>query len=161
MSARTLYQSSASRPRRDRSCRGCSLFSMVLTPFKIGPIPMGDIKKKTFIPSKEPGRISLGQSLKLLRCHPNWRKLAHSATCNTRLSLVTGEKPVGAYWGEIPFSRPLRSIRRGPFCCHPTTGSSLGEATSVYSSASLVCAFELGLSVQHAGPACQALKKTL
>ena len=33
-------------------------------------------------------------------CSPTRRR------ANTRLSLVTGEKPVGAYWGEIPFSPP-------------------------------------------------------
>ena len=33
---------------------------------------------------------------------------------NTRLSLVTGEKPVGAYWGEIPFSPPSAVHSAGP-----------------------------------------------
>ena len=52
-------------------------------------------------------------------CSPTRRR------ANTRLSLVTGEKPVGAYWGEIPFSPPSAVHSAGPLLRHPTTGSSL------------------------------------
>ena len=57
---------------------------------------------------------------------------------NTRLSLVTGEKPVGTYWGKPRSARPPQSIRQSRLCCHPTTGSSLKEGFSAYSSASSV-----------------------
>ena len=55
---------------------------------------------------------------------------------NTRLSLVTGEKPVGTYWGKPRSARPPQSIQQSPLCRHPTAGGSLGEIRSAYSSAS-------------------------
>lgn len=45
---------------------------------------------------------------KLANCSPARRRAV------TRLSLVTGEKPVGAYWGTFPFSPPSAVHSAGP-----------------------------------------------
>ena len=55
-------------------------------------VPLGQ-KPKDFC-----GATQLGD------CSPTRRR------ANTRLSLVTGEKPVGPYWGN-----PVQSALRGPF----------------------------------------------
>ena len=66
----------------------------------------------------------------------------------THLSLVTGEKPVGAYW-VTRSARPRQSIQQGRFCRHHTAGGSLGETRFAYSSASSVSSFWLGASLTH------------
>ena len=78
-------------------------------PFKIGPFQW-ETSKRPSSHQKSPGRSLWDKSLKLLRCHPNWRKLAHSATCQHTSFLGNGEKPVGTYW-ESRSVRPLQSIR--------------------------------------------------
>ena len=62
---------------------------------------------------------------------------------NTRLSLVTGEKPVELTEENSRSVHPPQSIRRGCFCRHPTIGDSLKKANPAYSSASSV--FRLNL----------------
>jgi hypothetical protein len=56
--------------------------------------------------------------------------------------VVTGEKPVGAYWLSRS-ARPLQSIHQSRFCCVPIAGSSLGETRFAYSSASSVLILNL------------------
>ena len=73
--------------------------------FQNRPIPMGDIKKRPSSHQKSPGRSLWDKSLKLLRCHPNWRKLAHSATCQHTSFLGNGGK-ARRYLLGIPFSPP-------------------------------------------------------
>jgi len=48
--------------------------------------------KKDLSPQREPRRFSWDKSLKLLRCHPNWRFLARSATCHHTPFLGNGGK---------------------------------------------------------------------
>ena len=76
--------------------------------------PFGE-KEKDLHPTRTHSYGSLGTKVcdfcgatQLGDCSPTRRR------ANTRLSLVTGEKPVGAYWGEITFSPPSAVHSAGP-----------------------------------------------
>lgn len=94
---------------------------------------------------------------KLLRCHPNWRKRARSATCHHTSFPGNGGKarrtlpPPGVSSAlRSPFSETVSATIT-------PTGSSLGKTqTLAYSSASVVCCFELGASIRLGLAVCQA-----
>lgn len=97
---------------------------------------------------------------KLLRCHPNWRKCARSATCHHTSFPGNGGK------ARRTLPPPgVSSALRSPFsetvsAAITPTGSSLGKTqTLAYSSASVVCCFELGASVRPGQAVCQAGKR--
>ena len=94
---------------------------------------------------------------KLLRCHPNWRKCARSATCHHTSFPGNG----GKARRTLP-PHGVSSALRSPFsetvsAAITPTGSSLGKTqTLAYSSASVVCCFELGASIRPNIIVCQA-----
>ena len=132
---------------------------MVLAPFDRG---LSGQEKTTLVHGKTNTELIFGTKAgKLLRCHPNWRKCARSATCHHTSFPGNGGKarrtlpPHGV-------SSALRSPSSETVSAAITpTGSSLGKTqTLAYSSASVVCCFELGASIRPRRAICQAGKCT-
>ena len=120
-------------------------------------------KKKRPLSTERPKvNLILGTKAgKLLRCHPNWRKRARSATCHHTSFPGNGGK------ARRTLPPPgVSSALRSPFsetvsAAITPTGSSLGKTqTLAYFSASVVCCFELGASIRPNIIACQAGKCT-
>ena len=65
-------------------------------------------RKKTFLPQGPvSNRFPWDKSLKTSAVPPNLASKTPARRCAiTHLSLVTGEKPVGPYWGMLPFRPP-------------------------------------------------------
>ena len=134
-------------------------FAMMSAPFG-GAFPG---KKKRPLSTERPKlNLILGTKAgKLLRCHPNWRKCARSATCHHTSFPGNG----GKARRTLP-PHGVSSALRSPFgkvvsAALAPTGSSLGKTqTLAYSSASVVCCFELGASIRSGQAVCQAGKCT-
>ena len=132
---------------------------IVVSPFAFWLSPGKGKQKRPSSTEKTGYRFDLlGQkSEKLLRCHPNWRKCARSATCHHTSFLGNG----GKARRTLP-PHGVSSALRSPFgkvvsAALAPTGSSLGKTqTLAYSSASVVCCFELGASIRSGQAVCQA-----
>ena len=132
---------------------------MVLAPFDRG---LSGQEKTTLVHGKTNTELIFGTKAgKLLRCHPNWRKCARSATCHHTSFPGNG----GKARRTLP-PHGVSSALRSPFsetvsAAITPTGSSLGKTqTLAYFSASVVCCFELGASIRPNIIACQAGKCT-
>ena len=158
ISARTLYQFMGIVFGQVDFCRGDFLECHGCAPFTVcGPL---EKKKKTFIPQGHSYGFPLGQKSATSAVPPAWRLLAHSATCQ-HTSFPGNGKPVGAYWGEIVQPALCGPFGRAPSAAIPPPRPFLLEKRRPCTRPRhWFCVLNL-LSVQHAGPACQALKKTL
>ena len=117
--------------------------------------------KKDPHPKKRPVAGIFGtKALKLLRCHPNWRfQTARSAARRHAPFLGNGGKARRGILGK----HPVRPALSGPFNRLASAAISPPAALfenqgPAYSSASSVCAFELGHRIRLTGRVCQALK---
>ena len=133
---------------------------MTLAPFESLVSPGGGASKKDLRPRKDPYRYLWDKSLETSAVPPKLAVKEPPARrrANTRLSLVTGEKPVGIYLGN-----PVRPALRGPFNRLVSAAISPPAALfenqgPAYSSASSVCACELGHRIRLPGRFCQEVK---
>ena len=113
-------------------------------------------QKKTFVPQEPIPNGPLGQkSENFCGATQIGEKLARSATCYHTSFLGNGGKTRRYLLALRRSVRPRQSIGQSRLCCHPTTGSSLGETRFAYSSASSVCCFELVRSLHCVFWICQ------
>lgn len=78
-------------------------------------------EKTTLVHERPKVNLILGTKAgKLLRCHPNWRKCARSATCHHTPFLGNGGKSPSDFTASRRLVRPLQSIRQGRLCCART-----------------------------------------
>mgnify|MGYP003168817551 CR=1 FL=1 len=133
---------------------------MVLAPFDRG---LSGQEKRPLSTERPKVNLILGTKAgKLLQCHPNWRKRARSATCHHTSFPGNGGKARRRLLGRDPVQPALCGPFGGTVSAAITpTGSSLGKTqTLAYSSASVVCCFELGASIRLGLAVCQAGKCT-